>query len=124
MESAFDLPSDLEDVVLAKFDEGVRCGNVFYQPSEAELVSHNGFQVRLILHMCEILRCGSGFDPMIKKRIISQMRVAHNPGDFCKWRIRPGLVICMHESNNTLRRLQSHLIRLLLFMCHMITWIH
>ncbi len=56
MEPAFDLPADLEDVTLAKFDDGVRRGNIFYEPSEAELVSHNGFQVCSNLYMCGVLR--------------------------------------------------------------------
>ena len=56
MEPAFDLPANLEDVTLAKFDDGVRRGSNFYEPSEAELVSHNGFKVRNNLHMCGVLR--------------------------------------------------------------------
>lgn len=39
------LPDDLEEVVLARFDELVQKGKVFYQAPKIEIVNREGFQV-------------------------------------------------------------------------------
>jgi hypothetical protein len=42
---SIDLPPDLEDHALERFDNLKANEELFYQPSEPEQIKHNGFQV-------------------------------------------------------------------------------
>lgn len=45
-ELAISLPPNIEEITLARFDERVRTGDLFYEPSDPEELVHNGFLVR------------------------------------------------------------------------------
>lgn len=45
------LPLNLEELTLERFDQLVESGELFYHPSLAELVEHNGFKVWLTRHV-------------------------------------------------------------------------
>lgn len=44
--SAMGLPENLEEVTVAQFDKLLNTGKIFYEPTQPESLSHNGFQVR------------------------------------------------------------------------------
>lgn len=47
------LPENLENVALERFDKLVKAGQIFYEPSEPEPLSHHGFQVGDYIASCQ-----------------------------------------------------------------------